>query len=172
MSTQCYINFHPCRSIRKEIWLCLLKFLPYMGMVMWPGTCEQIFIPHIPWMLHMKFGFNRPNSFQGKEVWKCWIWVILTLGRHKLSCTHLFDYMYQLSPHRIHQCTVPRRCFCCGLFQLSMCVRFLFVFDLLFTLFRIALWPCWERAVPLAFQLCCFYLSAVLIVGVPFLFGV
>ena len=25
-----------------------------------------------------------------------------------------------------------------------------------------------ERAVPLAFHLCCFYLSAVLIVGVPF----
>ena len=31
---------------------------------------------------------------------------------------------------------------------------------------------CWERAVPLAFHLCCFYFSAVLIVGVPFLFGV
>ena len=31
---------------------------------------------------------------------------------------------------------------------------------------------CWERAVPLAFHLCCFYFSAVLTVGVPFLFGV
>ena len=31
---------------------------------------------------------------------------------------------------------------------------------------------CWERAVPLAFHLCCFYFGAVLIVGVPFLFGV
>ena len=30
---------------------------------------------------------------------------------------------------------------------------------------------CWERAVPLAFHLCCFYFNAVLIVGVPFLFG-
>ena len=30
---------------------------------------------------------------------------------------------------------------------------------------------CWERAVPLAFHLCCFYFSVVLIVGVPFLFG-
>ena len=29
-----------------------------------------------------------------------------------------------------------------------------------------------ERAVPLAFHLCCFYFSAVLIVGVPFPFGV
>ena len=27
----------------------------------------------------------------------------LTLGSHKLSCTHLFDYKYRLSPHRIHQ---------------------------------------------------------------------
>ena len=31
---------------------------------------------------------------------------------------------------------------------------------------------CWERAVPFAFHLCCFYSSAVLIVGVPFPFGV
>ena len=31
---------------------------------------------------------------------------------------------------------------------------------------------CWDRAVPLAFHLCCFYFSSVLIVGVPFPFGV
>ena len=31
---------------------------------------------------------------------------------------------------------------------------------------------CWERAVPLAFHLCCFYFSAVLIVGVSFPFGI
>ena len=31
---------------------------------------------------------------------------------------------------------------------------------------------CLEKAVPLAFHLCCFYFSAVLIVGVPFPFGV
>ena len=32
---------------------------------------------------------------------------------------------------------------------------------------------CWERAVPFAFNLCCFfYSSAVLILGVPFPFGV
>ena len=31
---------------------------------------------------------------------------------------------------------------------------------------------CWERAVPLSFHLCYFYFSAVLIVGVPFPFGV
>ena len=27
----------------------------------------------------------------------------LTLGSHKSSCTHLFDYICWLSPHRIHQ---------------------------------------------------------------------
>ena len=31
---------------------------------------------------------------------------------------------------------------------------------------------CWERAVPLAFRLCCFNFNAVLTVGVPFPFGV
>ena len=31
---------------------------------------------------------------------------------------------------------------------------------------------CWERAVPLAFYLCCSYFSAVLVVRVPFPFGV
>ena len=68
---------------------------------------------------------------------------------------------------------VPKRWFCCDLFQLSISVHFLFVFDLLFNLFRIVLWPnCWERAVPLAFHLFCFYFSAVLIVGVSFPFGV
>ena len=27
----------------------------------------------------------------------------LTLGNQKLSCTHLFDYMYRSSPNRINQ---------------------------------------------------------------------
>ena len=31
---------------------------------------------------------------------------------------------------------------------------------------------CWERTVLLAFHLCCFYFSAVLVVRVPFPFGV
>ena len=31
---------------------------------------------------------------------------------------------------------------------------------------------CWERAVPLAFQLCCFNFKVVLVVLVPFQFGV
>ena len=59
-----------------------------------------------------------------------------------------------------------------------MFVRFLFVFDLLVNLFSghmleksfVAI--CWERAIPFAFHLCCFYFSAVLILGVPFPFGV
>ena len=29
---------------------------------------------------------------------------------------------------------------------------------------------CWERAVPFAFRVCCFYFGAILIVGVPFPF--
>ena len=90
ISIQCCISFHPCRSIRKQIWPChknrqgqpkviiwnigstrvpdavyqvskssaswfrrkrFLKFFTiiYMGMVMWPGTFEQIFIPHTKW---------------------------------------------------------------------------------------------------------------------------
>ena len=67
------------------------------------------FHPNIPWRLHLKFGFKRPNAFWGKEVWKCLIWVTLdkgqwmtlTLGCHQSSCTHLFDYMYQLSPQSL-----------------------------------------------------------------------
>ena len=31
---------------------------------------------------------------------------------------------------------------------------------------------CWEETVPLAFHECCFYFSVVLVVGVPFPFGV
>ena len=62
-----------------------------------------------PWRPNMKFGFKRPCVFLGKEFWKCWIWVTLdkgqwmtlTLDCHKSSCTHLFDYMYQLSPHSL-----------------------------------------------------------------------
>ena len=50
-------------------------------------------------------------------------------------------------------------------------VRFLFVFDLLFNLFRIALWPSVGKEL-CPWHLCCFYFSAILIVGVPFPFGV
>ena len=41
-----------------------------------------------------------------------------------------------------------------GLFYSSMFFHFLFVFDLLFNLFKDSRVPiCWERAVPLAFHL-------------------
>ena len=49
-------------SEEKDFW----SFSQYMDMVMWPGTFEQIFIPHIPWRLHMKCGW--PSGFWAKEV--------------------------------------------------------------------------------------------------------
>ena len=59
-------------------------------------------------------------------------------------------------------------------FILIVNVRFKFLnFDLLINFFYdILVTICWERAVPLAFHLCCFYFSAVLNLGVPFPFGV
>ena len=55
-----------------------------------------------------------------------------------------------------------------------MFFRFLFVDDLLFNLFRIALWliVVGKELVPFSFRVCCFYFSAVLIVGITFPFGV
>ena len=56
-----------------------------------------------------------------------------------------------------------------SLLILVFCVRN----EVYFQLHFVGLFPiCWERAVPLTFHLCCFYFSAVLIVGVPFPFGV
>ena len=55
---------------------------------------------------------------------------------------------------------------------MSMFVRFLFVFDLLFNLFRIALWPSVGKELSPWLFTCAFYFSAVLIIGVPFPFGV
>ena len=80
----------------------------YMGMDMWPETFEQIFIPHISWRLHKKFGFNRPSGLWAKQDWKCWIWVTLdevqwmTFEIHNGSCTHLVDWIYQLWYHRLN----------------------------------------------------------------------
>ena len=52
-------------------------------------------------------------------------------------------------------------------------VRFLFVFDLLFNLFMIALWPSVGKELsPWFFTCAVFCFRAVLIVGVPFPFGV
>ena len=57
-----YTKFQGHRPLgsEEEDFLC---FSPYVDMVMLPGTFEQIFIPHIPLRLHMKFGFNRPRGF-------------------------------------------------------------------------------------------------------------
>ena len=54
-----YIKFQGHRSLGSKE---LFKFLPYMSMVMLPGTFEQIFTPHIPWKLHMKkpHALSRP----------------------------------------------------------------------------------------------------------------
>ena len=54
-----------------------------------------------------------------------------------------------------------------------MYVRFLLVFDLLFILFRIALWPSAGKELsPWLFTCVIFIFSAVLVVRVLFLFGV
>ena len=145
--TICCISFHPCRSIRKQIWpshknghgqpsviiwthLVVLEYLMlytkfpghqplgseegdfwrFYQKCAWtpswsfdPETFENTFIP----TSHGGSTWNLASNgqvffFLGKDVWKCWIWVTLdkgqwmalTLGCHKLSCTHLFDYMY------------------------------------------------------------------------------
>ena len=57
------------KSLASWFWRKIfLKFFTiiYMGMVMWPGTFEQIFIPHVSWRLNMKFGFNQPSGFWAK----------------------------------------------------------------------------------------------------------
>ena len=53
-------------------------FLPYMGMVMWPRTFEQIFIPRIPWIwVNLSDLGQRP-----------WHWVVTNC--HVLICAHVF----------------------------------------------------------------------------------
>ena len=58
------------------------------------------------------------------------------------------------------------------LWFLLIVVRFLLVFDLLFILFRIALWPSAGKSRPICFSLVLFSFSAVLVVRVLFQFGV
>ena len=79
----------------------------HLGHVTW--TIWANFRCPIPFRLHMKFGFNRPSGFSGKEVWKCWHWVTLDQGHwmtltfdiHICSCTHLVNFIYQLWHHRL-----------------------------------------------------------------------
>ena len=70
--------------------------------------------------------------------------------------------------------TVPRQCFCCGLFFLSAFIRVLFVFEFLFFLFRIAWWPFAGKELSSSFYACIVLFYAILhvIVYVPFPFGV
>ena len=71
-------------------------------LVMLPGIFEHIVIPNIPWSLHIKFGFNIAWCILRKRNLKMLNlsdlgqsqWMTLTLGCHKSSYTHLFDYMY------------------------------------------------------------------------------
>ena len=53
-----------------------------------------------------------------------------------------------------------------------MFIRGLFVFNKLFILFKIAVWPSLGKSCPLGFPLMLFLLCAVLIVRVPFRAGV
>ena len=81
-------------------------FLPYMGMVVWSGKFEQIFILHIPWRLSKKFGFiGLAISLEKKfeNVDSEWPWTMVNEWPWPRPCIHLFDYNYQLSPQRIHQ---------------------------------------------------------------------
>ena len=65
------------------------------------------------------------------------------------------------------------RCFCYGLFLLSMLVRSVFVFDLLLILFRIVLWPFVGKELSRRLFTCVILiLNAVLVMLVPFPFGV
>ena len=73
-----------------------------------------------------------------------------------------------ISPHPSNLLlTILRRCFCCGLFELSLFVRCLSVFDYLF-IFRIALWPSAGKELPSWLSACAVSLCAVLIICVPF----
>ena len=61
-------------------------------------------------------------------------------------------------------CTVPRRCFCCGLVQLSIFVRFMVVLLLTIQFIKDII----VAICPLCFSLALFYFNAIVIVCVPF----
>ena len=74
-------------------------------------------------------------------------------------------------PRTMSEC--HRRCFCCGLFLLSMFVRFLFSFALWLILFRIVLWPSVGKELShWLFHLYCLNFKCFLVVLVPFPFDV
>ena len=75
-----------------------------MGMVMWPGTFEQIFISYFPdgdsiWNLaSISLAVSEQKNFEVTldEVQ----WMTLTFDIHQASCTNLVDWIYQLWYHR------------------------------------------------------------------------
>ena len=88
---------------RRHFWRCL----PFMGLeailVMWPWTFEQIFIQTSHGGSIGNLASNGLSVVWGKDVWKCRIWVSMNGLDCGLSCTYIFVYMYQLSPHRLQQ---------------------------------------------------------------------
>ena len=69
------------------------------GHVTW--NFEQNFISHIPGGLHYENWLQSAQRFLKKGILKLlnlsdFGQRTLTLGSHKLSCIHLFDYMYRL----------------------------------------------------------------------------
>ena len=110
-----YLSTRCCIPSFKVIGLLVLKKMIFEGLyhiwawvpslVMWSGKFEHFFIQTSHggsiWNLASNgLGFFLFVFFFGKEVWKSWIWLTLdkgqwmtlTLGCHKSSCTHLFDY--------------------------------------------------------------------------------
>ena len=89
----------PIDSEEEDFW----SFSPNMGMVMWPGPFEQIFIPHIPWRL-TSIGIAVSEQKKFENVESEWPWTKvneLTFDIHTGSCAHLVDWMYQLWYHRL-----------------------------------------------------------------------
>ena len=84
------------------------RVLPYMGLeailIMWPWTFKHIFIPTSHGRSIGNLASIGLSGFVlGNEVWKCRIRVSVNGLDLGLSSTHIFDYMYQHSPHRLQQ---------------------------------------------------------------------
>ena len=104
--TICCISFHSCRSIKKQIWPRHKNGQGQPKVIIWTNLVVLEYpmlytkFEGYQWRLHTKFCFNRPSVLCGIVVWKYWIWVTLdkgqwmtlTLGCHKSSRTHLFDF--------------------------------------------------------------------------------
>ena len=111
------------------------------------------FTPHPGWQitattrLERRFVAPAFQSWFAIEYSSCFI-SVMNLGLYVRCFDSLMSRGPSRGPNTVYvyknrnRTSHTRRCFCCGLFLLSMFVRFLFVFDLLqFNLFRIAWWP-------------------------------